>query len=156
MLEDLEVQDLKSDKWTPEQTEELLAIREMAKMEMVQARDICENCRDRFQVAKTYHYVYKKGRDKLIPKQFQQMAARSASGDSIWTPEFTREAIRIAQDGITKKMEFVKEDFYVRFNDDIETYAFSGCAKASAAMLLIAMIPAILLMRWLGQAPGIG
>ena len=123
-------------RWTPSQEEALDAIRKLADLEMVQAYDICTNCHDKFVMAKTYHYVYKKGKNKDIPRQFREMAARESN--LTWTHELTEEAIRIAQAGIQAKMDYVRRHFLVTYGDDIEQYGFSGCTGSAALFLAIA------------------
>jgi hypothetical protein len=123
--------------WTLEQEKELEAIRELAELEMAQAYEICSQCDDKFTIANTYHYVYKRGMNRDIPKQVRAAAASPNVDKSIWTPEFTEEVIRISQAGIQRKMDYVKNDFWLRFGDDIETYGFKGCT--GPAVLLIAL-----------------
>ena len=123
--------------WSPTQREALEAIESLAEMEMLQAYDICENCTDKFVMAKTYHYVYKKGKDKDIPRQFRAMAARE--NREVWTPELTEEAIRIAQEGIQCKMDYVRVHFARTFDDDIETYGFRGCTGSAGVVLIVAL-----------------
>lgn len=123
--------------WTTKQEEQLRGIREIADLEMHQALDICRNCHDKFVMAKTYHYVYKKGMIKDIPRQFRGMAAAPVSDKEVWTPEFTEEAIRIAQAGIQRKMDYVREFFAAKYGDDIESYGFKGCTGSAMLMLAI-------------------
>jgi len=136
--------------WTPEQEKELEAIRELAELEMMQAYEICEQCEDKFIIAKTYHSVYRKGKNVDVPKQFRAAAGSPQADKTIWTPEFTEEAIRISQAGIQRKMDYVKKDFWIRFRDDIETFKPFGCSGSAALLLGISL----LCWNWLDKDTG--
>ncbi len=143
-IEDLaELQRDTGDKWTPTQQLELEKIAHLASMEMIQAFELCSQCDDKFVIAKTYHYVYKKGRDREVPEKIRRVAKSPNIDSSVWTPEFTEEVIRISKQGIQDKMDYVKRDFALRFGDDIDGYGFRGCAGTAAlfiGLLFIALL----------------
>ncbi len=122
--------------WTEEQEEELSAFRQLADLEMVQAIDITTNCHDKFQVGKTYHYVYRRGMNKDIPRQVRQMASGPVAKREVWTPAFTEEVTRILQAGVQRKLDYVRADFWRRFGDDIESYGFKSAGCGTAVLLL--------------------
>ena len=62
--------------WTPDQAKALAAVRKLAELEMNQAFDLCPNCHDKFVIAKTYHFVYKKGMNKEVARQLRNIARR--------------------------------------------------------------------------------
>jgi hypothetical protein len=130
-------------RWTPAQQRELEKIADLASLEMMQAYELCSQCDDKFVIAKTYHYVYKKGRDREIPDKIRRVAKSPNIDASVWTPEFTEEVIRISKQGIQDKMDYVKRDFAVRFRDDIDGYGFRGCA-GSAALFIGVLFMALL------------
>jgi hypothetical protein len=121
--------------WTEKQEEELEALRELAGLEMTQAYELCRED-DKFVVAKTYNYVFKRGMNRDVPREIRAIRESEHTDKEVWTLEFTEEAVIIAQAGIQRKMDYVRMDFFRRFGDDVERYGFKGCTGTAGVILL--------------------
>ncbi len=103
--------------------------------EMVQAKDLVDNCDNKYQYAKT-HSVYVKDWEKTKQEMLNRLETRNLPEGT--SPELLRKMINSLEQVFNKKLDLVQKGFSEKFNESIYDYiGKDGKTKGCFGVIII-------------------